>query len=210
MENGQRRAAPEVGAPISWCGVKIGAMQQIFNAKTPSRKDARISQNPAPRLATLYGTERTRPGCFDVADVPDLQTPHLYPGRPNEHFQTRPHLPQRLQTRLKHREGLGSRHFCGRESDWENRRAPEEIRGREILFPKNHQFQPRLSEPDLPLGAPLARRPALGASGYQADQGGAAGSERKTVDDPAFSFRKAASCNGNRLVMEYEYRSVAD
>ena len=37
-----------------------------------------------------------------------------------------------------------------------------------------------------------------------------AGSEKKTVDDPAFSFRKASLCSGNRLVMEYDYNSLAD
>ncbi len=37
-----------------------------------------------------------------------------------------------------------------------------------------------------------------------------AGSERKSVDDPAFSYRKAAVCSGNRLIMEFDYSSVTD
>jgi len=37
-----------------------------------------------------------------------------------------------------------------------------------------------------------------------------AGSEKKTVNDPAFSFRKAALASGNRLIMEYDYNSLAD
>lgn len=34
--------------------------------------------------------------------------------------------------------------------------------------------------------------------------------ERKTIADPAFTFRKNCWCAGNKLVMEYEYQSLAD
>ena len=34
--------------------------------------------------------------------------------------------------------------------------------------------------------------------------------DRKTIFDPAFTFRKAYRCAGNKLVMEYEYQSLAD
>lgn len=32
----------------------------------------------------------------------------------------------------------------------------------------------------------------------------------KNISDPAFSFRKSYQCAGNKLVMEYEYQSLAD
>ncbi|MDR3458471.1 MAG: DUF3857 domain-containing transglutaminase family protein [Verrucomicrobiae bacterium] len=35
-------------------------------------------------------------------------------------------------------------------------------------------------------------------------------SSEKTVDDPAFAFRRTYRCSGTKLVMEYEYRSQAD
>ena len=34
--------------------------------------------------------------------------------------------------------------------------------------------------------------------------------DKKSVSDPAFTFRKDYRCAGNKLVMEYEYRSLAD
>ena len=34
--------------------------------------------------------------------------------------------------------------------------------------------------------------------------------QNKTISDPAFYFQKNFTCRGNRLVMEWEYRSVAD
>jgi hypothetical protein len=34
--------------------------------------------------------------------------------------------------------------------------------------------------------------------------------DTKTVDDPAFTFRKDYRCAGNKIVMEYEYQSLAD
>ena len=34
--------------------------------------------------------------------------------------------------------------------------------------------------------------------------------DRKLIDDPAFTFRKDCRCAGNRMVMEYEYQSLAD
>jgi Domain of Unknown Function with PDB structure (DUF3857)/Transglutaminase-like superfamily len=33
---------------------------------------------------------------------------------------------------------------------------------------------------------------------------------RKTIDDPAFTFRRSYRCAGNRLVMNYEYQSLTD
>jgi hypothetical protein len=35
-------------------------------------------------------------------------------------------------------------------------------------------------------------------------------SDRKTIMDPAFSFRKECRCAGRKLVMEYDYQSLAD
>lgn len=35
-------------------------------------------------------------------------------------------------------------------------------------------------------------------------------SERKFINDPAFSFQKASRLSGNKLVMEYEYQSLGD
>jgi len=37
-----------------------------------------------------------------------------------------------------------------------------------------------------------------------------ADAEKKAVNDPAFTLRKDCRCGGNRLVMEYEYQSLAD
>jgi len=37
-----------------------------------------------------------------------------------------------------------------------------------------------------------------------------ADAERKGVNDPAFALQKACQCTGNRLIMEYEYKSLAD
>jgi transglutaminase-like putative cysteine protease len=36
------------------------------------------------------------------------------------------------------------------------------------------------------------------------------GASDKTISDSAFSFRKFARCDGNKLVMQYEYQSLAD
>ncbi len=36
------------------------------------------------------------------------------------------------------------------------------------------------------------------------------GSSDKTISDSAFTFRKVAGCTGNKLVMQYEYQSLAD
>jgi hypothetical protein len=37
-----------------------------------------------------------------------------------------------------------------------------------------------------------------------------AGTDQKTIDDPAFTLRKNCRLSGNKLVMEYEYQSLAD
>ena len=38
----------------------------------------------------------------------------------------------------------------------------------------------------------------------------AAEADRKAVEDPAFVLQKASQCSGNKLVMEYEYKTLAD
>jgi hypothetical protein len=37
-----------------------------------------------------------------------------------------------------------------------------------------------------------------------------ADADKKTIYDPAFTYRKDSRCAGNKIVMEYEYESLAD